>query len=74
MSGTEDHFIDIDMLYKMEKSLTGVRSLTSRIFTSHEKAGNHCQFGNLELALRIMQNWIELLCQDNSERRMDYIQ
>lgn len=59
MAGTKDHFIDMNMYYQMERCLTNVRSLTGRIFTVAEKAENHCQFGNLELALRTMKDWIE---------------
>lgn len=59
MAGTKDHFIDIGMYYQMERRLTNVRSFTGRIFTEHEKAENHCQFGNMELVLRTMKAWIE---------------
>lgn len=59
MAGTKDHFVDMKMYYQMERGLTNVRSFTGRIFTEQEKAENHCQFGNLELALRTMVTWIE---------------
>lgn len=59
ITGAEDHFIDIDMFYQMQKSLKNVKSLTSRIFTAKEKAENHCQFGNLKLVLSYMLDWIE---------------
>lgn len=58
MAGTKDHFIDMNMYYQTERSLTRVRSFTGRIFTEQEKAENHCQFGNLELALRTISVWI----------------
>ncbi len=58
MTGTQDHFVDMNMYYQMERSLTQVRSFTGRIFTEKENAENHCQFGNLELALRTMAAWI----------------
>jgi hypothetical protein len=36
-----------------------VRSLTARLFTRAEQAQNHCQVGNLELALDVIVTWIE---------------
>jgi hypothetical protein len=38
--------------------LTNARSLTGRIFTAEEQAQNHCQVGNLKLALDVILHWI----------------
>jgi len=35
------------------------RSVTGRIFTSEEHAQNHCQIGNIKLALDVILEWIE---------------
>ncbi len=61
MTGTKDHFVDMKMFYQMQKSLTHTASLTSRIFTEEEGAENHCQFGNLKLALDTMSSWISVM-------------
>jgi hypothetical protein len=39
--------------------LTAARSVTDRVFTSEEHAQNHCQIGNIGLALQVMREWIE---------------
>jgi hypothetical protein len=38
-------------LKKQKKALKNAKSVTSRIFLKSEQADQHCQFGNLELAL-----------------------
>ena len=59
MTGSKDHFVDDIMFGRMLRALTGVRSLTGRVFTEREQAENHCQFGNLPLAIRTMTGWID---------------
>ena len=41
------------------KELINVNSLTTRIFTKEENAQNHCQIGNIGLALDVMVDWID---------------
>jgi len=41
------------------KALTRARSVTGRIFTREEQAQNHCQVGNMGLALKVMADWLE---------------
>jgi hypothetical protein len=41
------------------KALTNARSVTSRIFIKEDQAQNHCQIGNIGLALDVMRKWIE---------------
>lgn len=74
MTGTKDHFVDMDMYFQMERSLTQVRSFTGRIFTEREKAENHCQFGNLELALNTMTAWIETISTVNNDDNSELVQ
>ena len=31
----------------------------ARVFTAEDRAGNHCQVGNIGLALETMVQWIE---------------
>ena len=52
-------------------TLTGVRSLTARIFTQAESAGNHCQLGNLGLALRTMLNWLDQFAPEVREANVE---
>jgi hypothetical protein len=42
---------------KQVKALTNAKSVTARIFSKEEQAQNHCQIGNIGLALDVMVNW-----------------
>lgn len=59
LTGAEDHFIPLKMHYKQVNALKNARSLTARIFTRKEQGQNHCQVGNIGLALTVMLKWIE---------------
>lgn len=61
LSGSEDHFIPFKMHDMQIKALTNARSVTDRVFTRKEHAQNHCQIGNMGLALDVMVKWIENL-------------
>jgi len=54
LSGREDHFIPFKMHDMQVKALTNARSVTARVFTKEEHAQNHCQIGNIGLALDVM--------------------
>jgi hypothetical protein len=41
------------------QALTNAKSVTDRIFTKEEHAQNHCQIGNVGLALDYISKWIE---------------
>ena len=43
--------------------LTNALSLTGRIFTTEEQPQNHCQVGNLKLALDVNLGWVGERCQ-----------
>ncbi len=58
-SGKEDHFIPIKMHKRQIEALVNAKSVTDRIFTKEEHAQNHCQIGNIGLALDAMVSWIE---------------
>ncbi|MBU4553494.1 MAG: hypothetical protein U1D96_08510 [Eubacteriales bacterium] len=47
------------MHYKQVAALKNARSVTERIFTRENQGQNHCQIGNLGLALDVMVEWIE---------------
>jgi pimeloyl-ACP methyl ester carboxylesterase len=59
LSGKNDHFIPIRMHEKQIQALTNAKSVTDRIFTKEEHAQNHCQIGNVGLALDYISKWIE---------------
>jgi pimeloyl-ACP methyl ester carboxylesterase len=58
LAGAEDHMIPLKEYDKNRQGLTNARSVTGRVFTAEEHAQNHCQVGNLALALDVIVNWI----------------
>lgn len=58
LTGREDHFIPFKMHAMQVKALLNARSVTERVFTRRDQAQNHCQIGNLGLALETMLSWI----------------
>lgn len=58
LAGTADHFVPLELFFRQARELVNVRSFTGRIFTAAEEAENHCQLGNLPLALSVIQGWI----------------
>jgi hypothetical protein len=54
-----DNFQSVKLYYKQMDALKNAKSITGRIFTDKEQAGNHAQMGNLSLALEAMVKWIE---------------
>jgi pimeloyl-ACP methyl ester carboxylesterase len=59
LGAQNDHFIPVEFYKKVLDGLTGVRSLTYRLFTDREMAGNHCNAGNTKLALNTIVRWID---------------
>ncbi|MFC1945920.1 alpha/beta hydrolase family protein [Chloroflexota bacterium] len=59
LTGREDHLVPFKMHDMQVKALTNARSVTSRVFIKEEQAQNHCQMGNLGLALDVIKEWIE---------------
>lgn len=58
LTGAEDHFIPMKIHDLQVAALTNARSVTPRIFTRAEQAQNHCQVGNMGLALETMETWV----------------
>jgi pimeloyl-ACP methyl ester carboxylesterase len=58
LTGRDDHLIPFKMHDMQVKALTSARSVTGRVFTKDENAQNHCQIGNIGLALNVMIKWI----------------
>jgi len=59
LTGRKDHFIPFKMHDMQLKALTNAKSVTGRIFTREEQGQNHCQVGNIGLALNVMSGWIK---------------
>jgi len=59
LTGKEDHMVPYKMHAMQVKALMNAKSITERIFTKDESAQNHCQIGNIGLALNTMLDWIE---------------
>lgn len=64
LAGADDHYVPLSQFYRQSRTLTGARSMTGRIFTRAEQAQNHCQVGNVGLALAVIVGWM-----DGIERR-----
>jgi pimeloyl-ACP methyl ester carboxylesterase len=58
LAGAKDRMVNIKEYEKNRQGLTAARSVTGRIFTAEEHAENHCQIGNVKLALDTMLDWI----------------
>jgi pimeloyl-ACP methyl ester carboxylesterase len=59
LASRNDHFIPFRLHEMQLQRLTSARSVTDRVFTKAEQAHNHCQIGNLGLALQVMTTWLE---------------
>jgi pimeloyl-ACP methyl ester carboxylesterase len=59
LTSREDHFIPFKMHDMQLQALTNAKSVTGRVFPREEHAQNHCQNGNIGLALDVMVKWIE---------------
>ncbi len=67
--GENDAFQPPELLRLQEDALTHARSVTTRVFTEEEHADQHCQVGNLGLALDVMTNWLDTHGGDGSGER-----
>lgn len=59
LAGEKDMFQPPMLLEKQKNALINAKSIESRIFMEKEKAGSHCQMGNLDLALSYITDWID---------------
>lgn len=58
-TGENDAFQPPVLLKKQTDALVNARSVTTRIFRKSEHADQHCQIGNVELALDYMLKWVD---------------
>lgn len=59
MAGTRDHLVPFQILADQLLTLAAARSLTARAFTEAEHAQNHCQVGNIGLAIGVILTWLD---------------
>jgi pimeloyl-ACP methyl ester carboxylesterase len=59
LTGRNDHFISFKAHAMQVKALIDANSVTAKVFTKETHAHNHCQIGNIGLALDVMVKWIE---------------
>jgi alpha-beta hydrolase superfamily lysophospholipase len=59
MAGTKDHYMPLHMLSDQMMTLTAAHSVTARVFTEAESAQNHCQIGNVGVALKVILDWLD---------------
>lgn len=59
MAGERDRFQPAKLYRLQRAALVNARSVTGRVFTRAEHAENHCQMGNLGLALMVMADWLD---------------
>lgn len=61
LTGKDDHFVPFKMHDMQVQALKNAESVTARVFTKKDQAQNHCQIGNIGLALDVMLNWIDMV-------------
>ncbi|MEV8133174.1 alpha/beta fold hydrolase [Pseudarthrobacter oxydans] len=59
MVGENDAFQPPALARAQARALVAARSVTTRVFTRAEHAGQHCQMGNLELACAVLTTWLQ---------------
>ncbi len=59
LTGRDDHLVPFKMHKKQVNALVNARSVEDKIFYKKDSASNHCQIGNMGLALNTMLEWIK---------------
>lgn len=59
MCGEHDSFQPPSLTRTQARALSAARSVTVRMFTKAEHADQHCQMGNLDLACRVLSEWLQ---------------
>lgn len=68
-AGENDAFQPPKLLRLQAEALVHARSVTTRVFTEEEHADQHCQVGNLSLALDVVASWLDEHAVDGSGER-----
>jgi dienelactone hydrolase len=69
LAGTRDHIVPFAQLTQQLAALTAARSVTARVFSEREHAQNHCQVGNIGLALKVIIGFLALALETASAER-----
>jgi pimeloyl-ACP methyl ester carboxylesterase len=59
LTGENDAFQPPILLQKQKEALVNAKAVSTRIFTKAEHADQHCQIGNLNIALESILDWME---------------
>jgi pimeloyl-ACP methyl ester carboxylesterase len=59
LTGRNDHFVPFKMHKKQIDALIHANSVTGRVYRKESSASNHCQVGNMALALKTMLDWMD---------------
>ncbi len=59
MAGSKDLGVPLHQLGDQMLTLTAARSVSGRVFTEAEQAQNHCQVGNMGLAIKVILDWLD---------------
>ncbi len=58
MAGTKDRYMPLQIRPDQLMTLTEAHSAGARVFTEAEPGQNHCQIGNMDLALKVILDWL----------------
>ena len=59
LAGEKDQVVPLKEYQANLAGYPNARSVTGRVFTMEEHAQNHCQVGNIQLALDVILEWIQ---------------
>lgn len=59
LTGKDDHLVPFKMHNLQVKALKNAASVTPKVFTNEVQGHNHCQIGNVGLALSVVIDWLE---------------
>jgi pimeloyl-ACP methyl ester carboxylesterase len=59
LAGEKDHLVPANAMRRMKKKLVNARSVAARTFTAAEGGAQHCQVGNIGLAVDEILSWLD---------------
>jgi pimeloyl-ACP methyl ester carboxylesterase len=68
LAGAEDHIVPLRQLHRQAQALAKAKSVTTRLFTAADHTQNHCQVGNIALALDAIDHWLALQLRIEEQR------
>ncbi|MDF7665920.1 alpha/beta fold hydrolase [Bifidobacterium sp. ESL0745] len=58
LAGEHDQYVPLSRLSQIENELVNAASIASRVYTAEENADEHCQVGNMPLAMNEIRNYL----------------